>query len=90
MDIHRLISEDLFEPLVEYPHEQRKEDVAHAPKRAVPLDADGKKLAVRNILRYVPPKHHSILAKEFADELSTFGHIYAFRFMPKCHLKVCI
>uniref|UniRef100_A0AC35GUU8 Urocanate hydratase n=1 Tax=Panagrolaimus sp. PS1159 TaxID=55785 RepID=A0AC35GUU8_9BILA len=86
MDIHHLINEDLFEPLVEFPHEQRKLDVPHAPKRAVPLDNDGKKLAVRNILRYVPSKHHGVLAKEFANELMTFGHIYAFRFMPKFNL----
>uniref|UniRef100_A0AC34FJ66 Urocanate hydratase n=1 Tax=Panagrolaimus sp. ES5 TaxID=591445 RepID=A0AC34FJ66_9BILA len=87
MDIQHLINEDLFDPLIEYPHEQRKVDVPHAPKRAVPLDTDGKKLAVRNILRYVPTKHHDVLAKEFADELKTYGHIYAFRFMPKFNLN---
>lgn len=45
-------------------------------------------LAVRNILRYVPKRLHKTLAKEFAEELEKYGHIYAFRFMPDYSLKV--
>uniref|UniRef100_A0A1I7XRZ9 Urocanate hydratase n=1 Tax=Heterorhabditis bacteriophora TaxID=37862 RepID=A0A1I7XRZ9_HETBA len=44
-------------------------------------------LAIRNILRYVPADYHEFLAKEFAEELELYGHIYAFRFMPNFHLK---
>lgn len=43
-------------------------------------------LAVRNALRYIPKQHHPILAKEFAEELKDYGHIYAFRFMPNFDL----
>jgi urocanate hydratase len=45
-------------------------------------------LAIQNTLRYVPSEHHSLLAKEFADELQKYGHIYAYRFMPDFELKV--
>jgi urocanate hydratase len=45
-------------------------------------------LAVQNALRYIPSNHHLHFAKEFADELNTFGHIYMFRFMPNFTLKV--
>ncbi|KAL3082892.1 hypothetical protein niasHS_010694 [Heterodera schachtii] len=61
--------------------------VTHAPVRSVPLADSEKKLAVRNILRYVPNRFHHFLGPEFADELVHFGHIYAFRFMPNFVLK---
>ena len=54
----------------------------HAPKRKDILSAEEKKLAVKNALRYFPKKFHSILAKEFADELKAFGRIYMYRFRP--------
>ena len=38
----------------------------HAPKRKDSLNAEEKKLALRNALRYFDKKHHAILAKEFA------------------------
>lgn len=88
MDIERLLTENIFDPLPEYPHQQRQANVPHAPARLLPLNTDEKKLAVKNILRYVPEKHHKLLAKEFADELEKYGHIYAFRFMPNFTLKV--
>ncbi|WKY05580.1 hypothetical protein Q1695_006075 [Nippostrongylus brasiliensis] len=44
-------------------------------------------MAVRNALRYIPKVHHEVLAKEFADELAQYGHIYAYRFMPNFDLK---
>ncbi|NLJ82105.1 MAG: urocanate hydratase [Bacteroidales bacterium] len=56
--------------------------VSHAPKRKDILTQKEKQLALRNALRYFEPKHHKILAKEFAHELETYGRIYMYRFMP--------
>jgi urocanate hydratase len=56
--------------------------INHAPKRKQILNADEKKLAVRNALRYFDAKHHSTLSKEFAEELKTYGRIYMYRFRP--------
>ncbi len=56
--------------------------INHAPKRKDILSADEKKLAVRNALRYFDAKHHATLAKEFAQELKTYGRIYMHRFRP--------
>jgi urocanate hydratase len=54
----------------------------HAPKRKDLLSPDEKRLAVENALRYFPAQHHSILAKEFYDELIAYGRIYMYRFRP--------
>lgn len=54
----------------------------HAPKRKDILTSEEKKLAVRNALRYFPKKFHSVLAKEFAEELKEYGRIYMYRFRP--------
>ncbi|VDO45797.1 unnamed protein product [Haemonchus placei] len=86
MDIPSLFV-DIFNPLPAYPSKQRAVHVPHAPKRPCPLNRNEKILAVRNILRYVPRQHHDVLAKEFAEELEKYGHIYAYRFMPNFHLK---
>lgn len=56
--------------------------INHAPKRKDILSADEKKLAIRNALRYFDSKHHSVLAKEFAEELKTYGRVYMYRFRP--------
>lgn len=44
-------------------------EINHAPKRKDILTAEEKKLAVRNALRYFAPRHHAVLAREFAEEL---------------------
>ncbi|MGL4596063.1 MAG: urocanate hydratase [Bacteroidia bacterium] len=54
----------------------------HAPKRKDILSPTEKKLAIRNALRYFPAKHHALLAKEFAEELKTYGRIYMYRLRP--------
>lgn len=54
----------------------------HAPKRKDILSVKEKKLALRNALRYFDIKFHKELAKEFADELETYGRIYMYRFRP--------
>lgn len=56
--------------------------INHAPKRKEILTDEEKKLAVRNALRYFEPRHHRVLAKEFMDELNTYGRIYMYRFRP--------
>jgi len=54
----------------------------HAPKRKDILSSEEKKLAVKNALRYFSSKFHSVLVKEFANELKTYGRIYMYRFRP--------
>jgi urocanate hydratase len=64
------------------PPKARDESISHAPRRKDILSADEKKLALKNALRYFDPKHHAVLAKEFANELETYGRIYMYRFRP--------
>ena len=59
------------------------EQLSHAPDRKDILSVEEKKLAVRNALRYFPEKWHKELAKEFAEELKTYGRIYMYRFKPE-------
>ncbi len=54
----------------------------HAPKRKEILSVKEKKLAVQNALRYFEPRHHDVLAEEFANELKDYGRIYMYRFKP--------
>ncbi len=58
------------------------ESVNHAPKRKDILSDEEKKLALKNALRYFDPMHHKSLAREFLDELETYGRIYMYRFRP--------
>jgi len=57
-------------------------DINHAPKRKEILSKVEKELAIRNALRYFEEKHHSVLAKEFSEELKEYGRIYMYRFRP--------
>ena len=61
----------------------------HAPKRKDSLNKEGKKLALKNALRYFPKKHHAVLAPEFAKELEDYGRIYMLRYKPthKMHAR---
>ncbi len=54
----------------------------HAPRRKEILTAEEKKLAIRNALRYIPRKHHPVMAGELAGELKRFGRIYMYRYRP--------
>ena len=56
--------------------------INHAPKRKDILTPEQKVLALKNALRYFPERHHKVLAKEFAEELKTYGRIYMYRFRP--------
>ena len=57
-------------------------DVDHAPVRRDILTDDEKCLALHNALRYFPTEDHEVLAREFADELNTYGRIYMHRYRP--------
>ena len=57
-------------------------NINHAPRRKDILTAEEKVLALKNALRYFPPKHHATLAKEFAAELKKYGRIYMYRLRP--------
>lgn len=56
--------------------------VNHAPRRKDILTPAEKELALRNALRYFDPKHHAVLAPEFARELADYGRIYMYRLRP--------
>ena len=58
------------------------ESINHAPKRKDILSDKEKALALKNALRYFHPRHHAVLAKEFAHELRNYGRIYMYRFRP--------
>jgi len=64
------------------PEKPYDEQVNHAPKRKEILTDVEKKLALQNALRYFDPRHHKVLAKEFAEELDQYGRIYMYRFRP--------
>jgi urocanate hydratase len=57
-------------------------DLNHAPRRKKILNAEERRLALRNALRYFDKKHHAVLAPEFAAELDTYGRIYMYRLRP--------
>ena len=62
-------------------------EINHAPKRKEILSVDEKKLALRNALRYFEKENHQVLAKEFLEELNTYGRIYMYRFRPDYEMK---
>jgi len=61
--------------------------IRRAPKRDFNLSKRETELALKNALRYIPEKWHTILATEFLDELLTTGRIYGYRFRPKGKIK---
>ena len=69
---------DTLPPVKEY-----DATINHAPKRKDILTPEQKELALRNALRYFEPKHHEVLAPEFAEELERYGRIYMYRFRPE-------
>ena len=56
--------------------------INHAPIRENILNAEEKKLALRNALRYFDKKFHKKLIPEFNSELLKYGRIYMHRFRP--------
>ncbi|KAJ9584024.1 hypothetical protein L9F63_021628 [Diploptera punctata] len=69
------------------PPGRRDASLPHAPVRTHTLSVREKKRAVQNALRYFPPSLHEVLGPEFADELTRFGHIYMYRFLPQFPIR---
>ena len=65
------------------PKKERDPKLSHAPNRKDILSSDEKKLALRNALRYFPSEWHQELVEDFRDELTKYGRIYMYRFMPE-------
>ena len=63
-------------------HPGISDEVDHAPARRQILSNKEKKLALRNALRYFPENLHGELAKEFVEELETYGRIWMMRYRP--------
>ena len=74
-----------IDPLPEF--QSRDERVSHAPIRNAKLSPEERRLAIKNALRYIPTKYHSLLANEFSEELNQFGHIYMYRFRPLFQMR---
>ncbi|MDX1940336.1 MAG: urocanate hydratase, partial [Saprospiraceae bacterium] len=86
-EFQRAILEGIPDQLPPAPHFE-EEGISHAPKRNIEgvLTHEEKILAVKNALRYFQPKHHAVLAKEFAAELERYGRIYMHRFRPNYNM----
>ncbi|SFO68587.1 urocanate hydratase [Algoriphagus ornithinivorans] len=65
------------------PKKLRSPEISHAPKRKEILSPEEKKLALINALRYFPKAWHRDLVAEFTEELTKYGRIYMYRFMPE-------
>ena len=59
-----------------------EEGIRRAPNRGYTLNKKDTKTALMNALRYIPKEHHEKMAKEFYDELKTYGRIYGYRYRP--------
>ena len=59
------------------------EGIRRAPLRRLTLTDAEIKLALKNVLRYIPREWHETLAPEFLQELKQTGRIYGYRFRPK-------
>jgi urocanate hydratase len=75
LDMETLPPAPVFEP-----------GIRRAPRRETALSPAQERLALRNALRYVPPKWHEVLAPEFLAELRERGRIYGYRFRPEGRL----
>src|SRR5210317_459611 len=71
---------EIFDDLPEPPH--FVEGIRRAPARHFDLTGKDTELALKNALRYIPPKWHQTLAPEFMEELLSRGRIYGYRFRP--------
>jgi urocanate hydratase len=61
--------------------------IRRAPDRGYRLSPAQTAIALKNALRYIPAKHHAVLAPEFLAELKTRGRIYGYRFRPAGPIK---
>ena len=63
-------------------HPEFDPGISRAPRRALSLTDEERRLALANALRYFPREWHGDLAPEFAAELKAHGRIYMHRFRP--------
>ena len=63
------------------------ENIRRAPDRGFRLTAHQTIIALKNALRYIADRFHSILLPEFLDELKNRGRIYGYRFRPEGPIK---
>jgi urocanate hydratase len=61
--------------------------IRRAPDRGFSLSTAQAKVALKNALRYVPPRLHEQIAPEFLEELLGRGRIYGYRYRPEGSLK---
>ncbi len=80
LDLEKAMIFTLDEELPEYP--EILPGYRRAPKRESKLSEADRHLAVKNALRYIHPKYHEQMAKEFYQELEERGRIYGYRFRP--------
>ncbi|MCK8815821.1 urocanate hydratase [Natroniella sulfidigena] len=84
-DVSKAMKFTLSDELPEMP--EFEEGIRRAPKRELNLNQDEMKVALKNALRYIPPKLHHKLAPEFMEELLTHGRIYGYRYRPSGNIK---
>jgi urocanate hydratase len=80
LDFKQQIEQGIPSYLPNYP--AAESNINHAPIRIKILSVEEEKLALRNALRYFPSHLHQFLAKEFKEELNTYGRIYMYRYRP--------
>lgn len=85
IDISRAMTIKLPEDLP--PEKEFVPGIRRAPKRRVKLSKAQVIIALKNALRYIPPKWHEKLAPEFLEELKTMGRIYGYRYRPEGAIK---
>ncbi|MFA6366422.1 MAG: urocanate hydratase [Candidatus Hydrogenedentales bacterium] len=61
--------------------------IRRAPRRETDMSPAQEILALRNALRYIPPRWHETVAPEFLAELKERGRIYGYRFRPAGRLR---
>lgn len=75
----------LFDPLPPAPTFEA--GIRRAPKREARLSQADRRQALMNALRYLPKKHHAVMAREFLQELDEHGRIYGYRFRPHGRIR---
>ena len=81
IDVSKAMTIKLDDELPEMP--KFVEGIRRAPDRGFNLTQSQTEIALKNALRYIPPKYHEQLIPEFLEELTTRGRIYGYRCRPE-------